>query len=250
MNISEFSLRRPVFAIVLNLVILLFGIIGFKFLGVREYPMIDPPFINVRTSYPGANAEIIESQITEPLEKAINAVPGIRNITSSSSQASSNISIEFELGYDLEEAANDVRDKVSQASRSLPADLDAPPVVSKSDGFGDAILGMTVQSNIRDQLQLTEFCDNVLIERLQTIPGVSSIQIWGEKRYAMRIWLHPDKMNAFGITARDIQTALQRESVEIPSGKVAGNSIELSIRTFGRLNTEEEFSNVIIRSND
>lgn len=249
MNISEFSLRRPIFAIVLNLVILLFGIIGFKFLGVREYPMIDPPFINVRTSYPGANAEIIESQITEPLEKTINAVPGIRNITSSSSQASSNISIEFELGYDLEEAANDVRDKVSQASRSLPADLDAPPVVSKSDGFGDAIVGMTVQSNIRDQLQLTEFCDNVLVERLQTIPGVSSVQIWGEKRYAMRIWLHPDKMNAFSITAKDIQNALQRESVEIPSGKVAGNTVELSIRTFGRLNTEEEFNNVIIRSN-
>lgn len=250
MNISDISLRRPIFAIVLNLVILLFGIIGFKFLGVREYPAIDPPYINVRTSYPGANAEIIESQITEPLEKAINAVPGIRNITSSSSQASSNISIEFNLGYDLEEAANDVRDKVSQASRSLPADLDAPPVVSKSDGFGEAIIGMTVQSDIRDPLQLTEFCDNVLVERLQTIPGVSSIQIWGEKRYAMRIWLHPDKMNAFGITARDIQTALQRESVEIPSGKVTGNTVELSIRTFGRLNSEEEFNNVIIRSNE
>ncbi|MEP7268112.1 MAG: efflux RND transporter permease subunit [Saprospiraceae bacterium] len=250
MNISEISLRRPVFAIVLNIIILLFGIIGFKFLGVREYPAIDPPFVSVRTSYPGANAEIIESQITEPLEKAINAVPGIRNITSSSSQANSNINVEFELSYSLEEAANDIRDKVSQASRSLPADLDSPPVVSKSDGFGEAIISMTVQSDTRNQLQLTEFCDNVLVERLQTIPGVSSIQIWGEQRYAMRIWLHPEKMNAFGITAKDIQIALQKESVEIPSGKLSGNNVELSIRTFGRLNSEEEFNNVIIRSNE
>ncbi|HNR08789.1 MAG TPA: efflux RND transporter permease subunit [Saprospiraceae bacterium] len=250
MNISEVSLRRPVFAIVLNLIILLFGIIGFKFLGVREYPAIDPPFINVRCTYPGANADIIESQITEPLEKAINSVPGIRNVTSSSSQGNCNINVEFELGVDLEEAANDVRDKVSQAARSLPADLDAPPVVSKADASSDPILSMTVQSPNRNQLEITEFANNILVERLQTIPGVSSIQIWGEKRYAMRIWMDPDKMNAFGITAKDIQVALQRESVEIPSGKVSGEAVELSVRTFGRLNTEEEFNNVIIRSSE
>ena len=250
MNISEISLRRPVFAIVLNIIILLFGLIGFKFLGVREYPAIDPPFVNVRCSYPGANADIIESQITEPLEKAINSVPGIRNITSSSSQGNCNINVEFELGYNLEEAANDVRDKVAQAARSLPADLDGLPVVSKQDASSDPIISMRVQSASRNQLEITEFANNVLLERLQTIPGVSSIQIWGEKRYAMRIWLQPDKMNAFNVTAKDIQLALQRESVEIPAGKVSGDAVELSIRTFGRLNTEEEFNNVIIRSTE
>ncbi|MDZ4707676.1 MAG: efflux RND transporter permease subunit [Saprospiraceae bacterium] len=250
MNISEVSLRRPVFAIVINLVILLFGVIGFKFLGVREYPAIDPPFISVRCSYPGANADIIESQITEPLEKAINSVPGIRNVTSSSSQGNCNINVEFDLGVNLEEAANDVRDKVSQAARSLPSDLDGPPVVSKADASSDPILSMLVQSPNRNQLEITEFANNILVERLQTIPGVSSIMIWGEKRYAMRIWLDPGKMNAFGVTAKDIQLALQRESVEIPSGKVSGDAVELSVRTFGRLNTEEEFNSVIIRSNE
>ncbi len=250
MNISEISLQRPILAIVLNLIILLFGIIGFKFLGVREYPAIDPPFVNVRCSYPGANADIIESQITEPLEKAINSVPGIRNITSSSSQGNCNINIEFDLGFNLEEATNDVRDKVSQAVRGLPADLDGLPVVSKSDASSDPIISMRVQSEVRNPLEISEFANNVLLERLQTIPGVSSIQMWGEKRYAMRIWLHPDKMNAFNVTAKEIQISLQRESVEIPAGKVSGDAVELSIRTFGRLNTEEEFNNVILRSNE
>lgn len=180
MNISELSLRRPVLAIVLNLVIVLFGVIGFKYLGIRDYPAIDPPNINVRTSYGGANPDIIETQITEPLEKAINGIAGIKNITSSSSSGSSNINIEFELSEDLEAAANDVRDKVSQATRSLPADLEAPPVVSKADASSDPILSMTVQSNTRNQLQISEWANNVLLERLQTIPGVSGIQIWGE----------------------------------------------------------------------
>ena len=190
MNISEISLRRPVMAMVLSIIIVLFGVIGFKFLGVRDYPAIDPPNINVRTSYPGANSDIIESQITEPLEKAINGIAGIKNITSRSSQGSSNINVEFELGVDLEAAANDVRDKVSQATRSLPNDLDAPPVVSKADATSDPIISMTVQSNTRNQLEVTEYANNNLVERLQTIPGVSGIKIWGEKRYAMRIWFN------------------------------------------------------------
>jgi multidrug efflux pump len=248
MNISELSLRRPVFAIVISLVILLFGFIGFTFLGVRDYPAIDPPNVNVGTSYSGANADIVESQITEPLEKAINSVPGIKNITSTSSQGRSNINVEFELGYAMEEAANDVRDKVSQAQRSLPADLDAPPVVSKADASSDAILSMAVRSNTRNQLEITEFANNVLVDRLQTIPGVSGIQMWGEQKYAMRIWMNPEKMNARNVAANEISAALTKENVELPSGKLAGNSTELSVRTFGRLNTEEEFGNVIIRS--
>lgn len=248
MNISELSLRRPVFAIVMNIIIIVFGVIGFSFLGVRDYPAIDPPNVNVSTSYSGANADIIESQITEPLEKAINGIAGIKNITSSSSVGRSNINIEFELSVDLEAAANDVRDKVSQAVRSLPQDLTSPPVVSKADANSDAIISMTVQSNTKDPLELTEYCNNVLVERLQTIPGVSSIQVWGERRYAMRIWLDPSKLSAYGLTALDVQQALNRENVELPSGKIYGNNTELTVRTFGRLYTEEDFNNVIIKS--
>src|SRR4030095_7427945 len=191
MNISELSLRRPVLAIVMSIIIVVFGVIGFKFLGVRDYPAIDPPNINVRTSYGGANPDIIETQITEPLEKAINGIAGVKNITSSSTSGSSNINVEFELGIDLEAAANDVRDKVSQAQRSLPTDLEAPPVVSKADASSDAIISMTIQSFSKNQLELSEWANNVLLERIQTIPGVSGIQIWGEKRYAMRIWFRP-----------------------------------------------------------
>ncbi|HEV7782216.1 MAG TPA: efflux RND transporter permease subunit [Chitinophagaceae bacterium] len=248
MNISELSLRRPVLAIVMNLLIVVFGVIGFKFLGVRDYPAIDPPNISVRTNYPGANADIIETQITEPLEKAINGIAGIKNITSSSSNGSSNINVEFELGENLESAANDVRDKVSQAQRSLPSDLDAPPVVSKADASSDPILSMTVQSNTRNQLEMSEYANNVLVERLQTIPGVSGIQIWGEKRYAMRIWIDPAKLVSLNITANDVQAALLRENVELPSGKISGSTTELTVRTFGRLNTEEEFNDLIVKN--
>ena len=248
MNISEISLRRPVLATVLNIMIVLFGIIGFTFLGIRDYPAIDPPIVSVRTSYPGANADIVESQITEPLEKAVNGIAGVKNITSTSSQGTSSINVEFDLSIELEAAANDVRDKVSQAQRSLPDDLPAPPVVSKADASSDAIISMTVQSNTRNQLQVTEYANNVLVERLQTIPGVSGIQIWGEKRYAMRIWFNPSKLSAYGLTPGDVQSALARENVELPSGKISGNTTELSIRTFGRLITEEDFNNVIIRN--
>jgi multidrug efflux pump len=248
MNISELSLRRPVLATVLNILIVLFGVIGFTFLGVRDYPAIDPPNVSVRTSYPGANADIIESQITEPLEKSINGIAGVRNITSTNSQGVSSINVEFDLSIDLEAAANDVRDKVSQAIRSLPTDLPAPPVVSKADASSDAIISMTVQSNTRNQLEITEYANNVLVERLQTIPGVSSIQIWGEKRYAMRIWFNPAKLSAYGLTPGDVQAAIARENVELPSGKIAGNKTELTVRTFGRLTTEEDFNNVIVKN--
>lgn len=248
MNISELSLRRPVMAIVLNIIIVLFGVIGFNYLGVRDYPAIDPPNVSVRTSYPGANADIIESQITEPLEKAVNGIAGIKNITSLSSQGTSSINVEFELGIDMEAAANDVRDKVSQAQRNLPNDLDAPPVVSKADASSDPILSMTVQSNTRNQLEITEFANNVLVERLQTISGVSAIGIWGEKRFAMRVWFDPSRLSAYNLTPGDVQAALQRENVELPSGKISGNSTELSVRTFGRLSTEEDFNNVIIKN--
>lgn len=248
MNISELSLKRPVMAFVMSIILVLFGVIGFDFLGIRDYPAIDPPNVNVRTSYSGANADIIESQITEPLEKSINGIAGIKNISSTSSQGTSNINIEFELSVDLEAAANDVRDKVAQASRSLPQDLTTPPVVSKADANSDPIISMTVQSNSRNNLELTEYANNVLVERLQTIPGVSSISIWGEKRYAMRIWIDPTKLSAHNLTALDIQQALNRENIELPSGKIAGDATELTVRTFGRLYTEDEFNNVVVQS--
>ncbi|HEX4887321.1 MAG TPA: efflux RND transporter permease subunit, partial [Luteibaculaceae bacterium] len=248
MSLPSLALKRPVLAIVLNIIIVLFGIIGFTFLGVREYPSIDPPVISVRTSYQGANAEIIESQITEPLEKAINGIAGIKSISSASNNGSSVITVEFDLNIDLEAAANDVRDKVSQAVRSLPQDIDAPPVVSKADANSDAIISMTVQSSSRNQLEVCEFATQVLQERLQTIPGVSAIQIWGEKRYAMRIWIDPFRLSAKGLSIQDVKSALDRENIELPAGKVSGNSAEITVRTFGRLTSEADFNELIIRS--
>ena len=248
MSLSTLSIKRPVLTIVMNLSIVLFGIIGYTYLGVREFPSIDPAQISVRTNYSGANADIIESQITEPLEKAINSIDGIRNITSSSNQGSSNISIEFNLDKNLEEAANDVRDKVSQAIRSLPQDIDAPPVVSKSDADSEAIITMTVQSDTKNVLELSDYAENVIAQRLQTIPGVSSVQIWGQRKYAMRLWIDPIKLASYGLTTSDVRNALNAQNVELPSGKLTGANTELTVKTLGNLSTEEEFNNIIIRA--
>ncbi|WP_257670534.1 efflux RND transporter permease subunit [Parapedobacter tibetensis] len=248
MSLSTISIKRPVLTMVMNLMLILFGIIGYTFLGVREFPSIDPPMVSVRTNYAGANPDIIESQITEPLERSINQIDGIRNISSSSSQGSSRINIEFLLSKDLEEAANDVRDKVSQAMRSLPQDIDAPPVVSKADADSEAIIVMTVQSESHSALELGDIADNIIAQRLQTLPGVSSVQIWGEKRYAMRLWIDPMRLSAYGLTPLDVRNALSRQNVELPSGKITGENTELSIKTIGNLTTEEEFNNLIIRS--
>jgi hydrophobe/amphiphile efflux-1 (HAE1) family protein len=247
MNISELSLKRPVLATVMNLLILLFGVVGYTFLAVREYPAIDPPNVNVRTSYTGANADIIETQITEPLEKAINGIPGIRTISSSSSQSSSNITVEFDLDADLEAAANDVRDKVSQAQRQLPQDIDAPPVVSKADANSDFIIILAVQSPSKGLMELSDYAENVLMERFQTIPQVSGVNIFGQKRPSMRIWIDPDKLNSYNVSFRDVRDGLNRENVEIPSGKIYGDNTELTIRTLGRLTTEADFRELILK---
>lgn len=247
MNISELSLKRPVLAVVMNLVVILFGLIGYSFLSLRDYPAIDPPIVNVRTTYVGANADVIETQITEPLEKSINGIPGIRTISSTSQIGSSNITIEFNLDIDLEAAANDVRDKVSQALRNLPQDLDAPPVVSKADANGDFILLLAIQSPTKGLLELSDYAENVLQQRLQTINGVSAINIFGQKRYAMRIWLLPEKMNAYNISFNDVSNALSTENVELPAGKIYGSNTELTIRTMGRLTSEQDFADLIIR---
>jgi len=232
----------------MNLIIILFGAIGYTFLGVREYPSIDPPIITVRTSYAGANADVIQAQITEPLEKAINGIDGVRTISSSSNQGSSSITVEFNLSANLEAAANDVRDKVSQTVRQLPQDIDGLPTVTKSDANSDAILSLTIQSDTRSQLEVSDFAENVLAERFQTIPGISNIQIWGQKRYAMRLWLDPVRLSSFGLTPQDVKTTLDKENVELPSGKIAGNTTELTLKTAGRLKTEADFENLIIKN--
>ena len=248
MSLSTLSIKRPVLAIVMNLMLLLFGIIGFTFLGVREYPSIDPPVVSVRTSYPGANADIVESQITEQLEKSINQIDGIKNISSSSNQGSSSITIEFNLDKDLEEAANDVRDKVSQAARSLPKDIDGLPVVSKADANSDPIISMTVQSDKKNILELSDYAENVIAQRLQTIPGVSSVQIWGQKRFSMRLWLDPEKLSSYALTPLDVRNALDRQNVELPSGKISGDKTELTVKTVGNLTNEEQFNDLIIKN--
>jgi len=232
----------------MNLMLILFGVIGYTFLGIREFPSIDPPIVSVRTNYSGANPEIIESQITEPLERSINQIDGIRNISSTSSQGSSRINIEFLLGKDLEVAANDVRDKVSQAMRSLPDDIDAPPVVSKEDADSEPIIVMTARSESRSPLDLGDIADNVIAQRLQTLPGVSSVQIWGEKRYSMRLWIDPMRLAAYGLTPLDVRNALNQQNVELPSGKITGENTELTIKTIGNLTTEEQFNDLIIKS--
>ena len=231
----------------MSLFLILFGVIGYNFLGIREYPAIDPPVITVTTSYAGANSDIIESQITEPLEKSINGIPGIRTITSSSSVGSSNISVEFNLSSNLEAAANDVRDKVSQAVRNLPQDIDAAPVVTKADANSDFIIMMAVQSQSKGLLELSDYAENVLQNKFQTIPEVSSVNIIGQKRPAMRLWIDPDKLNAYHVAFNDITTVLNKENVEVPSGKIYGNKTELTIRALGRLTTEKDFKDLIIR---
>ena len=249
MNLSELSIKRPVFAVVCSIVIIIFGAIGYSFLGVREYPAIDPPVVNVRTSYTGANAEIIEQQVTEPIEKAVNGVEGVKNITSSSSQGGSSITVEFELGVDLEKAANDVREKVSQVAGRLPQDIDAPPTVAKQDSDSEPIVFIQMQSNKRTLLDLSDLAENIVQERLQTIPGVSGVSLYGQSP-AMRIWFDPVRLSAYKLTIQDVKSALDRENIELPGGKVRGNTTEMTVKAYGKLTTEEDFNDLIIKQTE
>ena len=246
MNLPSVCINRPVLSMVLSILIVLFGVIGYLFLGVREYPNVDPPIVTVSTSYTGANAEVIESQVTEPLEESINGIAGIRSLTSSSSDGRSRITVEFELGVDMETAANDIRDKVSRAVHDLPPDIDAP-TISKADADANPILSMTLQSDKRTLLELSAIANDIFRERLQTIPGVSAIDIWGEKRYAIKLLIDPARLASHNLTPLDVKTALDRENVELPSGRIEGYNTELSIRTFGRLSSPEEFNDLIIK---
>ncbi|GJQ21432.1 MAG: multidrug resistance protein [Bacteroidia bacterium] len=249
MSLSAVSIRRPVLAIVLSITIVLFGVIGFTFLGVREYPSVDPPIVTVNANYTGANAEVMESQITEPLEEAISGIEGIRTLKSTSTEGRSIITVEFELGIDMETAANDVRDKVSRALRLLPPDADNP-VVLKADADAIPIVFLNVKSDKRDLLQLTDIAQNVFKERVQTIPGVSEVQIWGSKIYAMRLWMDPAKLAAYRLSPLDVRNALLRENIELPSGRIEGMTTELTVRTMSRLRTVDDFNDLIIREAD
>ncbi|MEI7896242.1 MAG: efflux RND transporter permease subunit [bacterium] len=245
MNISSLSINRPVLATVVSLLIVLFGVIGYSFLGVREFPSVDPPVVTVTTNYIGANADVIESQITEPLEESINGIAGIRSLTSISSDGRSNITVEFELGVDMEAASNDVRDRVSRAIRSIPPDTD-PPIVTKSDADANPIYALTLQSNARDLMELSDIANNVFKERLQTIQGVSEIRIWGERKYSIKLLLDPAKLASYRLTPGDVRNALSRENIELPTGRIEGYGTELTIRTKGRLTSPAEFNDMII----
>jgi multidrug efflux pump len=249
MGLSSISINRPVLATVMSIVIVIFGIIGLNFLGIREYPSVDPPVINVSTSYVGANADIIESQITEPLEESINGIAGIRTLTSVSRDGRSGIRVEFDLSVDLEAAANDVRDRVSRTLWRLPADAD-PPVVSKADADARPIIFLNIASDSRSLLELTDIADRIFKERFQTIPGVSQVGIWGSKRYSMRLWMDPLRLAAYNLTPLDVRNALLRENIELPSGSIEGDNTELTVRTLSRLETPEEFGNLIIREDN
>jgi len=246
MNLPSVCINRPVLSIVLSLLIVLFGVIGYTYLGVREYPNVDPPIVTVSTGYTGANADVIESQITEPLEESINGIAGIHSLTSSSSDGRSRITVEFELGVDMEAAANDVRDRVSRTIHDLPTDVD-PPTVSKADADASPIVAITVQSDKRSLLELSALANDVFKERLQTIPGVSDVGIWGEKRYAIKLLIDPARLASQGLTPLDVKNALDRENVELPTGRIEGYNTELPIRTFGRLSSPEEFNQLIIK---
>ena len=246
MRLSSISINKPVLAIVFSLVILLFGIVGFLFLGIREYPAVDPPVITVTTTYPGANAAVMESQVTEPIEERLTGIEGIKEITSTSREQVSIIRVEFNVDVELEAAANDVRDKVSIARRQLPVDVENP-VVEKSDADAQPIIFMTVSKKKRNSLELSEIAATTIREKIQTIEGVSRVNIFGEKRFAMRLWFDPAKMAATNVTPQDVLSALNKENVELPSGRIEGESTELTVKTSGLLENEEDFNNLLIK---
>jgi len=245
MKLSHISIQRPVFATVMSLTILLLGVISFTRLPVREYPDIDPPIISVITFYRGASPSVVETEITDVLEAQFATLEGVKTMTSSSREQGSAITIEFELSRDVDEAANDVRDRVSRVRGSLPREVD-DPIVSKVDANAQAIVWLALFSERHTGLELTEVADGPLKERIQRLPGVGSVIIGGERRYAMRVWLDPLRMAAHGLTAPDIEAAIRRENAEIPGGRVEGEGREFAVRTRGELSRPEEFGAIVV----
>lgn len=246
---SSLSIRRPVLSAVLSVVIVIFGILGYGYLGIREYPVVQPPVITVNTTYTGANASVIEMEITENLEEQINAVSGIRTLYSISEEGKSSIRVEFGLGTDLEIAANDVRDRVSRALENLPPDAN-PPSIRKEDPDSEPIVFLNLHSDKRDRMELTQIGRDVFRERLRTIDGISIISMRGQQRPAMRLWLDSQKMTGYDVTPLDIKNALDAENIELPTGTLEGDAVELTLRTMGRMSSVEEFNNLIIREEE
>ena len=247
MSVSQLSVRRPVLMTVMALVILLLGFFGLTSLGIREYPNVDYPLIQVRTSYPGANAAVVEAEVTEILEASINSASGIKALTSTSRDGFSYISIEFETGMDLEAAANEIRDRVSRVRRRLPDDVDEPTVY-KSDSDNDPILMVSLVSDKLDPMEVSELANNHVKERLQTINGVSEVAIWGEKRPVVRLWLDPVRMQALGVSGAQMAAALKQGNLELPSGSIEGSETTLSIRTLGRILDPKSFGNIAVKT--
>src|SRR5688572_9976363 len=245
MRLAEISIRRPVFTIVLSILITLSGAIALTRLGVREYPSVDPPTIAITTAYAGAAAEVVQAQITEPIEEALNTVAGIETLTSTSREGASQISAEFSLDTNLETAASDVRDQLARAVRFLPPDVN-PPILNKADADSTPIFGLALSSGTRTQLELGAYA-NTLKERLQTVPGIASVEQPAEKRYAMRLWMDPEKLTAYNLSPLDVRAAMARENIELPSGRIEGEAIELPVKTLSRLNTPAEFNALIVK---
>lgn len=245
MKLSTISIRRPVFASVMSLTILLFGIIAYTRLPVREYPDIDPPIISVNTFYRGASPSVVETEITNVLEEQFATLEGVKVMSSSSREQGSVITIEFELERNIDEAANEIRDRVSRIRGRLPREIE-DPIISKVDANAQPIVWLALSSDRHTGLELTDIADRILKERLQRLAGVGSVFIGGERRYAMRVWLDPLQMGAREITALDVELAIQRENAEIPGGRVEGLRREFSVRTRGDLTTEDEFGAIIV----
>ncbi|MGH7682553.1 MAG: efflux RND transporter permease subunit, partial [Candidatus Eiseniibacteriota bacterium] len=245
MRISELSIQRPVFATVMSLAIILFGVIAFSRLPVREYPDIDPPIVSVTTFYRGASPNVIETEITDILEEQFATLEAVKTIVSSSREQGSVITIEFELSRDVEQAANDVRDRVARVRGTLPREAD-DPIVAKVDVNAQPIFWIALSSDRHNGLELSETADVVLKERLQRLPGVGSVFIGGERRYAMRVWLDAQRMAGRGVTTQDVERAVSTENAEIPGGRVEGKEREFAVRTRGELATPEEFAAIVI----
>lgn len=247
MNLPRISIQRPVLASMMSLGLVLFGLISVTQLPVRELPDIDPPIISVNTTYPGANASLVETEVSEPLEEAINSIQGIKTLRSESREQASSITVEFDLSRDIDLAAQDVRDRVNRVRGRLPDDI-FEPVIAKRDSDAWPIIWISLGSDQYTQSELTTLAEKQIKNRLQTVPGVASIFIGGEQRYAMRLWLDTKRMAAHQVTVLDVERALQRQHVELPSGRVEGIDREMTIQTLGEMKTAEEFNRLIVRT--
>ncbi|HXI19492.1 MAG TPA: efflux RND transporter permease subunit, partial [Gemmatimonadales bacterium] len=247
MKLSDISIRRPVLASMLSLALILFGVIGYLKLSVREYPDVDPPIISVSTVLPGANPQVVETAVTDILEEQLSTVPGLRTLTSSSAEEVSNITLEFTLDRKVEDAAQDVRDKISRVRGLLPEDV-REPVVAKQEADAQPFLWLALSGENYNLLQLSDIADRVVKKRLQTLPGVGSAFIAGERRYSMRIWLSTRALAARGLTVQDVEAAVKSRNVEIPAGRIESERREFTVRSLGELKTPEAFSELTVAS--